>query len=328
MRTILRLFLVLIFLSWATPALSKVVESIVAIVNDEIITQMDVSDYKKKLKNNRFLDDMLVEDIPSLLKQPKQLVNHLINEKLVDMEVKKQGLIVPEERIEQEIQKIAQNNRISRSQLIKALQKEQVSFQNYRRFIRTKLERQSLVEKIIIPYIQVSDDDIANYYYSRLQKNNATKAKTPNFEYEIRHILFHWASSRQRDIQAAQSQAQAAHSLLTSGTDFEDLFKSYDKDKGVSLVSGGLLGTFKSNELLANFNSAIQKLKPGEFSQIVKGQAGFHILKLVDKRLIEDPDLTRRKGDIHRVLYQEAFRNRLTLWLNQKRHQSFIRINS
>lgn len=323
---ILRLLLILIFLSWATPALSKIVERIVAIVNDEIITQTDVSDYRKKLKNNQFLDDMLVTDVPGLLEDPKQLVDHLINEKLVDMEVKKQGFTVPEERIEQEIQKIAQGNRISRRELIQALQREQVSFQDYRRFIRTKLERQALIERIITPYIQISDDDIANYYYSQLQKKDTTKAKTPTFEYEIRHVVFHWASSRQRDVQTARSQAQAAHSLLTSGTDFEELLKSHSEEK--STVSGGLLGTFKSNELLADFNSAIQKLKPGEFSQIVRGQAGFHILKLVDKRLIEDPDLTRRKGDIHRVLYQEAFKNRLTLWLNQRRHQSFIKINS
>ena len=322
----LRLLLVLVFLSWATPALSKIVERIVAIVNDEIITQTDVSDYRKKLKNNQFLDDMLVTDIPGLLEDSKQLVDHLINEKLVDMEVKKQGFTVPEERIEQEIQKIAQGNRISRRELIRALQREQVSFQDYRRFIRTKLERQALIERIITPYIQISDDDIANYYYSQLQKKDTTKAKTPTFEYEIRHIVFHWASSRQKDVRAARSQAQAVHSLLTSGTDFEDLLKSHSEEK--SAVSGGLLGTFKSNELLADFNSAIQGLKPGEFSHIVRGQAGFHILKLVDKRLIEDPDLTRRKGDIHRVLYQEAFRNRLTLWLNQRRHQSFIRINS
>ncbi len=321
----MRLLLVLTFLFFTTSASSRVIESIVAIVNDDIIMQTDVLDYKKKLKSNQFLDDTLVRNPSELLENPKVLIDHLINEKLIDTEVKKQNLTVAEERIQQEIQKIAQGNQISRGQLLQALKRENISFQDYRQFLKTKLERQALIERVIIPYIQISDEDIANYYYTRLQKSKS--GKTPRFEYDIQHILFNWASREQKDIQMAKSQAQKAHSLLGSGTNFDSLTEEYNKNKN-PLISGGSLGTFKSNELLASFNAAVQSLKQGQASEVVKGPNGFHILKLTSKRAIEDPNLTKRKPEIHNALYQEAFNKRLSLWLDQKRHQSFIKINS
>ena len=321
----MRLLLVLTFLFFTTSASGRVIERIVAIVNDDIITQTDILDYKKKLRSNQFLDDTLVRNPSKLLEDSKMLIDHLVNERLMDTEVKRQNLAVTEERIQQEVQKVAQGNRITKRQLLQALKRENILFQDYRQFLKTKLERQALIERVIIPYIQISEEDIANYYYTRLQKNNS--GKKPQFEYSIQHILFSWASRGQKDIQMAQSQAQKVHSLLESGTNFDSLTKQYNQDKN-PLISGGSLGTFKSNELLASFNAAIQNLKQDQFSGVVKGHNGFHILRLAGKRLIEDPNLTKRKPEIHNALYQDAFRKRLALWLDQKRHQSFIKINS
>ena len=316
---------VLTVLLFTTPAFSKVIERIVAIVNDDIITQTDVTDYKRKLRSNQFLDDTLVRNPSELLENSKMLIDHLVNEKLMDTEVRKQNLNVTDERVQQEVQKIAQANRINTRQLIQALRDEKISFQDYKHFLKTKLERQSLIERVIVPYIQISDEDIANYYYTRLQKSKSSKK--PQFEYNIQHISFSWASSGQTDIQTAKSQAEKALSLLKSGTNFDSLTQKYNRDKD-PLMSGGSLGTFKSNELLASFDAAIQNLEIGQFSQVVRGHRGFHILKLTSKRLIEDPNLTKRRSDIHNALYQEAFRKRLALWLDQRRHQSFIKINS
>ena len=323
----MKLLLTLTFLFFLTiSASSKVIESIVAIVNDDIITHTNTLEYKKKLRGNQFLDDTLVVNPSELLENPKMLIKHMVDEKLIDTEVKKQNLNVTEERIEQEVQKIARSNRVNKRQLLQALKRENISFQDYKQFLKTKLERQALIERVIIPYIQISDEDIANYYYTRLQKKGSSK-KAPQFQYNIHHILFSWGSREQKDIQMAKSQANKAHSLLKSGTDFENLTEKYNKDKN-PLISGGSLGTFKSNELMVSFNAAVQNLKVGQFSQAVKGHNGFHILRLTNKILIEDPNLTKRRPEIHNALYQEAFRKRLSLWLDQKRHQSFIKINS
>lgn len=315
--------IILVVLLYTTMVFGKTIERIVAIVNDQTITQMDIDDYKQKLRNNQFLDDTLVTDIPELLANSQKLVTHLINEKLVDIEVKRQSLTVSEERIEQEINNIAQMNRVNRRQLIEALQKQNISLPEYRRFIRTKLERQALIERIITPYISISDDDIANYYYVREQSG---QARVPKFEYTVAHILFRWPSSRLQDVQATQKQAQDAYALLESGTNFEELITRYNDQKSSSVVAGAL-GKFKSNEMQKDFDTAIQKLQPRQFSKVIRGARGFHILQLVDKKLIEDPDLTRRKAHIRRALYQEAFQNRLRVWLDQRRHEAFVKVD-
>ena len=320
---ILRILLIFTVLLCVTPAFSKVVERIVAIVNNEVITQSDVLKYKDRLKNNQFVDEMLVTDPSALLEDPKKLIDHLINERLIDLEVKKTGFTVSEERIEQEIQRIAQANRITRNQLLEVLKRQGASFEDYHRFLRTKLERQVLIERFITPYIQISDDAIAHHYYSTSQQG---ESKAPAYEYKIAHILLRWDPAQgSQGMESARLRAEHFHGLLRAGEDFDALVAQHSKDS--PMTSGGLLGTFKSEELLDELEVAIQGLEPDQFSGVAKGQGGFYILKLLAKNLIEDPDLTTQRPQIQRLLYQRAFQKRLQVWLAERRHQAFIRIN-
>lgn len=320
---IFRMLLIFLLCFWiTTPALSRVVERIVAIVDSGVITQTDLDKYREKLKKNEFIDEMLVTDPSALLEDRKKLIDHLINERLMDAHVKELALSVSGERIQQEIQRIAQNNNINRQQLLDVLKRQGVSFEDYRGFIRTKLERQALVERLITPYIQISDDDIAYTYYSQ-QKGT----KTPVYEYKIAHLLSRWDPSKGEDgVKEAKSKAEGLHDQLESGQTLEALAAQQGKSSG--LISGGSLGTFNSNELLDDFQVAIANLDPGEFSEVVKGQGGFYILQLTAKTLIEDPDFTRKKPEIQRQLFQNAFQKRLQIWLNERRHQAFVKINA
>jgi peptidyl-prolyl cis-trans isomerase SurA len=165
---------------------SKIVERIVAIVNDQIITESDITNYRSSLKNGQLVDDLLVTDTKSLLKSRKKLVDHIINEKLIDSEVQATGMAATVERVEQEIRTIIKRNRISRNQLKQALKEKGVVFSDYQEFVRKRLERQSLIEKAITSKIKISDDDIANYFYSK----NPKRSESLSFEYTIAHILF------------------------------------------------------------------------------------------------------------------------------------------
>lgn len=300
-------------------ASAKTVDKIVAIVNDEPVTLSDVEKFKKRLASGGLVDDALLKlsDTQNLLKDRNALLNHLIDEKILDSEIKRKSMEVPIERVEQEIRTIAKNNGISREQLRDALKNKGVSMAQYQDFIRTSLERQGLVEREVTSKIRISDDDVSSYY---LAKKGPSSAQI--FEYNLSHILF---TSRNGGEESAMNRARSVEERLKNGESFEKLAEQFSEDPNFS--RGGSLGTFKAGEMVREIDEALKKLSPGEFSKVIKTSAGYEIIKLNKRTLISDPKMEEEKENIRRELYAEAFKRQFRLWLNQRREDSFIKIN-
>ena len=88
----------------------------------------------------------------------------MVDEHIIDDEVKKQNLSVTIERVEQEINSIQSRNNLTRDQLKEALKREGTNFSDYQDFIKKRLERQSVIEKAITSKIKISDEDVASLY--------------------------------------------------------------------------------------------------------------------------------------------------------------------
>ncbi len=300
-----------------THAHAEIIESIVAIVNGSIITKTDVVKYRQRLKQGTIVDDLFGNSIVDLLKNDKLLLNQMIDEKVVDAEVKKQNLSITMDRVEQEINSIQSRNNIAREQLIEALKKEGTDFSEYQDFIKHRLERQGIIEKVITSKIKISDEDVASYYEN---KNKNMSAKS--FEFKISHILFR-QGKRPDDVQLKR--ANSVMALLKSGKSFEELASQYSEDPNYN--EGGLLGTFKSGEFFKPLEDAARNISPGEFAGPIKTKLGYHIIKLLERKAIADPDFETKKEPLRGELYQTAFVKQFQFWLEQKRQESFIRIN-
>lgn len=311
--------LTLLIASGTTQA--KVIEQIEVIVNDEIITSGDIESYKKRLKSGALVDDALVQltDVEKLKKDSEALRNHMINERILDSEVKKQGLEVTIERVEQEMRDVAQRNGMSRSQLRDALAQQGVKFSDYQDFIKTSLGRQSLIEKEVSSRIKISDEDISSYY---LKEKGIQSSQV--FEYNLAHILF--LPQNGGEDAAKQRAEEVLKRLKNSSMTFEKMAAQYSEDP--NFAQGGLLGSFKAGEMLKEIEQAVRGLPAGEISGIVKTRVGYHILKVLKRTLVENPAIEKEKMRIRNLLYVDAFKKQLQLWLERKRDEAFIRINS
>jgi peptidyl-prolyl cis-trans isomerase SurA len=299
---------------------AKPVDKIVAIVNDQLITLSDVEKFKKKLQTGGLVDDALLKltDTQALLKDKKALLDELVDEKLIDSEVKRKNMEVTIERVEQEIRSIAQNNNISRVQLTTALSAKGVNLSQYQDFIKTSLERQGLIEKEVTSKIRISDEDISSYY---LAKKGPSASQT--FEYTLSHILLNPKNAGGDE--AAKKRAETVEEKLKSGQAFEKLAEQYSEDG--NFTKGGALGTFNASEMSKELEQAVRKIGAGEFTGVVKTAQGYQIFKVNKKTLISDPKLEEEKENIRRTLYADAFKHQFRLWLNQRRDEAFIRIN-
>lgn len=309
--------LFLVFVSLSTSA--KVVDKIVAIVNDQVITLTDIEKFKKRLSTGGLVDDALLKlnDSSVLLKDRNALLNQLIDEKIIDSEVKRKNLEVTIERVEQEIRNIAKGNNISRDQLRDALRAKGVTISQYQDFIKTSLERQSLIEREVTSKIRISDEDVSSFY---LAKKGPSGSQI--FEYTLSHILL---SPRKGGEEAALGRAKAVEEKIKGGQSFDKLAEQYSEDPNFS--KGGQLGTFKAGEMLKEIEDAVRKIAPGEVTPVVKTQQGYHLIRLTKRTLISDPKLDEERDNIRKVLYADAFKRQFRLWLNQRRDDSFIKIN-
>lgn len=305
----------------ATQTQAAVIERIVAIVNDEIITQTDMQKYRERLRSGGLTDDLLVPDETikqELLNNSDRLLKTMIDEKIIASEVKRQNVSVPIEQVEQEIRQIAKQNNLSRDQLKAALLERGVSFSQYQDFIKSGIERRNLIDKGIVSRIKISEDDVIASFAATHKDVN-----TQAFEYTISHILF--LSAGKAGPQGARERADQVLKKLRDGGDFDKLAAEFSEDP--NFEQGGLLGSFKSGELNRELEQVVQKLDTGEFSGVVPARDGFHIIKVNKKKLIADPRIEKEREKIRAALYERAYKKQLASWLEQLRQDAFIRIN-
>ena len=168
---------------FTSTAHSRVLEKIYAVVNGEIITSTEIKDYQKKLKNGGFLNDLLFSDPKERKKaidSRDYLLKLLVDEKIIDFEVKQNGFLVTQERVSKEISTIAKRQNLSVSQLKSTLKQQGVNFTEYQDFVKTSIERRQLVEKEITSKIKISEQDIVSYYLSK-NKNSSSQVYEYNF---------------------------------------------------------------------------------------------------------------------------------------------------
>ncbi|MEZ0390990.1 MAG: peptidylprolyl isomerase [Pseudobdellovibrionaceae bacterium] len=304
----------------ASVASAEIVDRVVAIVNTEIITLSELKSFEKKVSQNGMIDDLLLfgQKADSLKGNREAELNYLINEKLLDSEIKRLNLAVTIERVEQEIRDIAKKNGVSRADLMSAIKAQGMNPSDYQAFIKTRIERQSLIEQEITSKIRVSDEDVMAQY-SRQYPNTAAGI----YEYTLAHILFNPRKSGGPT--AARERAQAALKKIRDGNAFETVAEQSSEDPNFS--SGGALGTFKAGEFNQDLERAVQGLGAGEVSDIVQSKAGYHIVKVLNKKITTDSRYEQEKEKIRAQLFEKSFQKHFKNWIEGKREESFIRIN-
>ena len=132
--------------------------------------------------------------------------------------------------------------------------------------------------------ISVPPGDIQRYYNDNIQQ-----FQTPE-QIKASHILF---KTEGKDEAAVRKQAETVLQQAKSGGDFAALAKQYSEDEG-SKANGGDLDYFGRGRMVPEFETAAFDMQPGQISDLVKSQFGFHIIKVIDKR----PGSTRTLDEV------------------------------
>jgi peptidyl-prolyl cis-trans isomerase SurA len=250
------------------------VDRIVAVVNDEVITSNDLTERVGLVTRQlqRQGGQLPASDVLS-----KQILERMINDLILVQLAKETGIKVDDATLERTIDRIAQENNLSRTDFRLALERDGIGFQRFREDIRSEILLARLREREVENAIVVTDAEVET------ELAREAKEKTSDSEFNLSHILVMVPAQANSDmIEQRRRRALQALSELRRGSNFAQVAATFSD--APDALQGGNLGWRASARLPVLFNDALEKLQPGEVSDILRSPNGFHIVKLLEKR--------------------------------------------
>jgi peptidyl-prolyl cis-trans isomerase SurA len=297
-----------------------VVDRIVAVVNDDLITLFDLNqNFRPYEANIKALGYAPERERETLFKLRTDLLNQLIERKLSDQVVKKNNIEVSEQEIDTALERLKDARSLTDDDLRAGLARQGLTLEEYRKNLKQQLLRNKLVNREIKSKIVITEDDINDYYDAHREKFAG------ELSYHLWNIFIRtpeFADDSTKRI--ALEKMEAVLTKLTQGQSFES-FAVADPDSPMA-PKGADLGLFKLDELSPELQKAVSGMKAGDFSPILKTDMGYQIIfvqKIVETK---SKSLAEVKSEIHEILYNEAVDNRFQKWLKDLRKRSHIKI--
>jgi len=235
---------------------------------------------------------------PEVYKRIQQeVVDQLIVQELLWQEAQRQGYAAGDDFVDARLNEMKSGFEREQDFLFR-IEEGGFTEETYREDIRQQVSVQRMIADGIRANIQVSDEDVAHFY-----RTNIEQMKSP-LEVRARHILIKPASTALADHQAAKAEADAILAEIREGADFVEL--AIRRSQGPSAPGGGDLGYFGPGQMVPPFEKAAFALQPGEVSDVVQTQFGYHIIRLEDRRGGETVPLEQAADQIRSYLGQVA----------------------
>ena len=251
---------------------AQLIDSIVAVVDDDIImaSELDLRMLSVKGQNQG-------KDMPDQQALKDQVLETMIVESIQLQMADRGGIRVSESQLNDAMSRIATQNNMTLSQFQQAMANDGVSFAYAREQIRNEIRISRVQQYQVSQSIQITDQDIDYFLESDLGKMASAA------EYRLGHILISVPSGADANsYQAAESKATGLVSELRSGSDFAKT--AMTNSSGRTALNGGDMGWRKEGQLPGLFAELVPGMAVGDISDPIRTASGFHIVKLTDKR--------------------------------------------
>jgi peptidyl-prolyl cis-trans isomerase C len=226
------------------------------------------------------------------------VLDDMIGYRLIIQEAKARKIAVADAEVDAQVEQIRKQFP-NEAQFQQALTAQKTTLEAVRNDTRDEMSASKLVETEIATKIAVKPEAVTDFY----NKNQDKFQQGPRVR--ASHILIGIPQNADAATkQQAKTKAEALLTDLKAGKDFAEAAKTNSQDPG-SAPNGGDLGYFEQGQMVPPFEQAAFALKPGEMSDIVETQFGYHIIKVADKQNSRVVPLDEAKGQIEEYLTQQ-----------------------
>jgi len=291
------------------------INKVVAVINDEVITQRDVDQLLSVLYaqySQEFKGDELLQKMEGV---KKDILNQIIEDKLVLSRAKELGLKVTESEIGEKLDYIKKGFP-SEEEFYRTLETQGITAANLKDRYRDQIMMKKLVDYEVKSKISVLPSEISDYYEkhrSRFREGD---------KYRVKNILV--KAKDDVSFELAKVEIDNVCNKLKAGENFDDLAMKYSQ--GPNAEKGGDMGYIEKGQMLEALDEAIFKLKSGEFSEPVKSELGYHLFKVEDIKYGKQASLEEMQKDIQMIIFQDKFKAMISEWLSGLKKKAYISI--
>ncbi len=288
---------------FAAAANAKVLDRIVAVINDEVITLSELKAAVALAKSS--LKDKPGGEGRSAISK-KKILNDLIKEKLIKQAADKVGIEVSEEEIDNAVKEIKDQNGFSQRELLLALAGSGLTYEEYRARLKEQIRSVKFMDMRFRSRIDIKPDEVDNYYRQHLEEFYGPPS------YRISLIFIDGT-----DKAAMKERMEKVERGIARKKPFAELARLYSDDESAS--SGGDLGYVKAGELDEDLERAILSLSIGQVSPPIKKPEGIYFVKFVEYRPGEPAPLKEVRGQIYRKLFDRTYNEMVESWFEEEK---------
>lgn len=313
--------IILFIMLMSAAATGEVVDKIIAVVNDEIITQKEFDEafepYLKRIEESYKSNDREKE---SVIKQTKDaILQRLIDNLLIEHEAKKMGVSVKDEEVMNALKGMLSKQNTSLKDFLKKLEKEGKSLASVKNEMKGQMTRMKLMRWEIKSKIMVSDQEIGEYYDQHRDEYEGREAV------RIKQILLLIPSDADKTARAKiKEKAVTLQKRAAGGESFDVLAAQYSQ--GPAADQGGDVGFIEKGGMIPEIEKVAFGLPLDRVSPVIESRLGFHIIKVVDKRGAGLKPINVVREEIKSKLEDEKLEKKYGEWISALRERSYIEI--
>lgn len=317
-RNSLRIFLILLLAAFYVKTVlssDEVVDRIVAVVNDDIITQSEleesmlpfVADYKVRYGGEEAEEKMDAARQDAL--------NRLIEEKLILQEAKRREIEITNEEVEERLESVKSRFGVE-EEFYKAIENSGVTLAELKEKYKEQIMMRKFVSSIINSKVRISPTQIAAYY-----NGNLADFSIPN---TVRFKVLLLKPLPERNIEQTEKLALEILNRIKAGEDFDALVKEYSQ--GPNIDKGGDMGYMAEGSIIKELEDAMAILSAGGVSGLIKTSTGFNIIKIIDKKEASAKLLSEVNDFIRERLFQREAELTLREFVAKLKEDAYIKI--
>jgi len=297
---------------------AEIVERVVAVVNEDVITQSELDDLLRPVYS-QFQTVYKGEDLMNKLSQARlDLLNQLIEDKLIYQEAQEKGVTVSEEEINAQIDRFKKRFK-SEAEFKSVVSQQGLNINKLKEKYRQQIAVRKLNYFEVKNRVIISPKEIREYYEENLEQFEKDD------QVKLLGITIRKSVSKDKtEDKEAKVKADQILANLKRGSDFETIATTQSEDFQAS--TGGDYGFVSRGELASEIDEIIFALKTSQLSPVIETEVGFHVFKVVEKLAKEKKSLEDVRKNIRDAIYRDKARKRFQEWVNELKVKAYISI--
>lgn len=293
---------------------AEVVERILAVVNDEVITEQDLQIVMAPVAA-QYRTAYTGEELDARLRRARQeFLQKVIDDKLVLSEAKRKQVIVKEEEVDDMMADV-RNKFPDRDTFLKAIELQGLSEKKLWNRFRDQLLSQKLVSFEVKSKVAVSPGEVSEYY----------KAHSDEFvqgdRVRLQHILVRTSARTSDD---ARAFAESLIDQIRAGKPFEEIARAYSE--GAEASEGGEMGWMEKGQLLGEIDAKVFALEEGGITEPIQSSLGYHVFRVVQREKFSLKPLAEVRAKILDKLFKDKLDARIAEWIQHLKKNAYISI--